>query len=41
MEQNLISPLDRLLILAFGATASWVAVGGMAMGASKLVQHLF
>ncbi|MDQ1229236.1 hypothetical protein [Sphingomonas sp. SORGH_AS_0879] len=41
MDQHVISPLDRLLILTFGAMASWVAVGGVAIGASKLVEHLF
>ncbi|MDR6113925.1 hypothetical protein ACFX59_12535 [Sphingomonas sp. NCPPB 2930] len=41
MNDNAISPVDRLLILAFGAMASWVAVGGVALGASRLVHHLF
>jgi hypothetical protein len=40
MDQHVISPLDRMLILTFGAMASWVAVGGVAVGASKLLQHL-
>jgi hypothetical protein len=41
MNDDIMSPLDRLMVLTFGAMASWIAVGGVAFGASKLVQHLF
>ena len=41
MDNHAISPLDRLMILTLGAAASWLAVGGVAFGASKLVAHLF
>ncbi|WP_294236058.1 hypothetical protein [uncultured Sphingomonas sp.] len=41
MDEHVISPLDRLMILTFGAAVSWLAVGGVAFGASKLIQHLF
>ncbi|EGI56500.1 putative membrane protein [Sphingomonas sp. S17] len=41
MNEHIMSPLDRLMVLTVGAVASWIAVGGIAFGASKLVQHLF
>ena len=41
MNDYIMSPLDRLMVLTFGAMASWIAVCGVAFGASKLVQHLF
>ncbi len=41
MEEQGVSPLDRLLILTFGAMLSWLAVGGIAFGASRLAKHLF
>ncbi|WP_322964579.1 hypothetical protein [Sphingomonas fuzhouensis] len=41
MNEHAISPVDRLMILTIGAVSSWLAVGGVAFGASKLIQHLF
>ena len=41
MEEHVISPIDRLMILTIGAVSSWLAVGGVALGASKLIEHLF
>jgi hypothetical protein len=41
MEEHMISPIDRLMILTIGAVSSWLAVGGVALGASKLIEHLF
>ncbi|WP_294269493.1 hypothetical protein [Sphingomonas yabuuchiae] len=41
MEEHIISPIDRLMILTVGAVSSWLAVGGVALGASKLIKYLF
>ncbi|CAM3208504.1 MULTISPECIES: hypothetical protein [Sphingomonas] len=41
MEEHVISPIDRLMILAIGAVSSWLAVGGVVLGTSKLIGHLF
>jgi hypothetical protein len=41
MEEHMISPIDRLMILTVGAVSSWLAVGGVALGASKLIKYLF
>ena len=40
MDDHVISPIDRLMILALGAISSWLAVGGIVLGASKLLRHL-
>ncbi|WP_275044517.1 hypothetical protein [Sphingomonas sanguinis] len=40
MDEHAILPINRLLILTFGAVVSWLAVGGVALGASALVKHL-
>ncbi|MFV0922691.1 hypothetical protein ACR720_04285 [Sphingomonas parapaucimobilis] len=40
MQEHVISPIDRLMILTVGAVSSWLAVGGIAVGASRLIRHL-
>jgi hypothetical protein len=40
MDEHAILPINRLLILTCGAVVSWLAVGGVALGASALVKQL-
>lgn len=41
MNHDIISPLDRLMILTVGAVASWAALGGIVVGTSRLLHHFF
>ncbi|MET4897163.1 hypothetical protein RN629_08325 [Sphingomonadaceae bacterium jetA1] len=40
MNHDMISPLNRLMILTVGAIASWAALGGVVAGVSHLVRRL-
>lgn len=41
MDEHALLPIQRLLILTVGAVTGWLAVGGVAVGASRLITYLF
>lgn len=41
MDDHALLPIHRLMILTVGAAMSWLAVGGMAVGASRLIGQFF